>query len=111
MCLSHDLPPYTSSQKDVTDDVLVSADPPTPFNHSCEFEVGEDLGSPSELDLSITAYKEHYDKDKSKTMSLQETCMEVIEPTKLEFNDEFADNKSFSCEFADNKSFDEHFLC
>ena len=58
------------------------------FNHSCEFEVGEDLGNPSKLDLSITTYSEHHYKDKSKAMSLQESCEEVIEPTILDFDDD-----------------------
>jgi len=36
--LSPDLAPHTNSQKDVTDDVLVYANPPTTFDDSFEFE-------------------------------------------------------------------------
>jgi len=72
--LSHDIAPHNSSLKDVTKDVLVYADSPAPFNYSCEFEVGEDLGNPNELDLSLDlsfmTYNEHHDKDKSEAMSL-----------------------------------------
>ena len=50
---------------EITDDTLVYANPPVPFNNSRKFEVGEDLGNPSELDLSIMTYNEHYDEDKS----------------------------------------------
>ena len=34
--LSPDLVPHTNSQKDVTDDILVSIDPPTTLNNFCE---------------------------------------------------------------------------
>jgi len=89
--------PHTSSAKDVTEDVLVSAHPPAPFNHSCEFEVDEDLGNPSELNLSIRTYNEHHDKDKSEAMPLQESYEEVIEPTVLDFNHDilFVEYQSF----------------
>lgn len=53
MSVSQDLSPHTSSPKGITEDVLVSADPLAPFNHSSEFEVGEDLENPSELDIVI----------------------------------------------------------
>ena len=50
--------------------------------------MGEDLGNPSELDLSIMTYNEHHDKDKSEAISLQESCEEVIEHTILDFDDD-----------------------
>jgi len=53
MSLSQDLAPYTSSPKDVTEDILVYADPPILFNDSCEFEVGEQFDTASELDMNI----------------------------------------------------------
>jgi len=65
MFLSQDLAPHTSSPKDLTDDILVSSNPPTPFNHSREFEVGEDLETPSELDMSIKSDVENHEIDES----------------------------------------------
>jgi len=52
--LSEDPTPYTSSPKDVTEDVLVFAQLPTTLNDSFEFEEGDECGNPSELDLSVT---------------------------------------------------------
>jgi len=43
LSLSPDLEPVPSSDKDITDDVLIYADPPVPFNYTCEFEVDEHL--------------------------------------------------------------------
>ena len=110
MSLSQDLAPHTSSPKDVTEDVLVSSDPPAFFHHSCECEMGEDLESASELNMSITPDVEHRDLDDSKDIS-QGTCEEKIEPTILEFNDDIlsVEYKSFACGFDDNESFDEGF--
>ena len=68
--LSQDLASHSSSPKDVTEDILIFVDPPAPFNHSCEFEVDEDLGNPSEFDLSITTYNEHNEIDGSEPVSL-----------------------------------------
>jgi len=63
MSLSQDLAPHTIPPMEITDDVLVCADPPTPFKQSCEFEVGDNLETPHELDLSITTYNEHHEMD------------------------------------------------
>ena len=63
MSLSQDLTPHNSSPEDVTDDILVSIDPSSPFNHSHEFEVGEDLETPSKLDMSIKSDIEHHEID------------------------------------------------
>ena len=107
--LSHDIAPHTSSPKDVTEDLLVYAYSPAPFNHSCELEVAEYLRNSSELDLSIITYNEHHDKDKSEAMSLHESYEEVIEPTILDFDDDIllVEYESFSCGFDINESFDE----
>jgi len=72
--LSPNLALHTSSPKDVTEDVLVSANPPTPFNHSHEFEVVEDLKNPSELDMSIKSNIERHKIDEFEEAILQETC-------------------------------------
>ena len=42
MSLSLNFTLESSLHKDVTEDILVFADPPTPFNHSCEFEEHEE---------------------------------------------------------------------
>ena len=47
---------------DVTEDVLVSTDPPTTLNDSLEFEEDDECGNPSELDLSFIT-NEHHDLD------------------------------------------------
>jgi len=65
MCLSSDLAPYTNSPKGITDDVLVSADPPTTLNDFYEFDVGEPPNTISELDISITLEVKHQDLDES----------------------------------------------
>ena len=51
MSLSPDPAPQTSSLKGITDDVLVSVEPPTTLNDFCEFQEGEDLKSASELNM------------------------------------------------------------
>ena len=84
MSLSHDLAPHTSSHKGITNDVLACADPPSAFNDSYEFEVGEQFNTAGELDMSITSKVEHHDALEHIS---QESCVEVIEPIKLEFND------------------------
>lgn len=61
LSLSLDLTPTTNSPKDVTDDVLLYAYPPTTFNDSFEFEEGRDLEKPSELDMSITTEVKRHD--------------------------------------------------
>jgi len=78
--LSLDLASLTSSSKDVTADVLAYADQPTPFTHSREFEVGDDLEIPGVLDISITPEVELHDLDDSEDIPL-ELCDEVTEPT------------------------------
>ena len=45
--------PRTSSPRGITDDVLVSANPPTALNSFCEFDVGEQSNTVGELDISI----------------------------------------------------------
>jgi len=109
--LSADLVPHTSSPKDVTEDVLVYANPPTSFNHSLEFEVDEDLENPSELDMSITSDIDHHEIDEPGEILLPETCVEVIEPTILDFDDATlsVEYESFSCRFYIIESFDEGF--
>ena len=73
--------------------------------------VGDDLGSRIELDVSIKSNTKHHDLEESKSISLHEPCAEVIEPTKLEFNNDILsiEYESFACEFDDNESFDEGF--
>ena len=59
MHLSPALAPHTNSQKDVTDDVLISVDPPTSLNHSCEFEE-EDFKNARELEA--ICFQESYEE-------------------------------------------------
>ena len=61
--LSSDLAPHISSRDDITDDILVSAVPHTTLHDSCEFEVGEQFDTASELDLSITTDFKHHELD------------------------------------------------
>jgi len=65
MFLSPDLAPYTSSRKGITDDVLVSIDPRATLNDFCEFDVGEQSDTVSELDMGITRKLEPCDLDES----------------------------------------------
>jgi len=60
--------------------------------------------------MSVTT-DEHHERDETEKAILQEICVEVIEPTKLEFNDDnlSIEYESFSCEFDGNESFDEGF--
>ena len=111
MSLSQDLASHTSSPMEVTDDILVPFEPPAPFNNSSEFEVGEDLESRRDLDLNIKSNIKHHEIDESEETILQETWADVIEPTKLKFNDTILSVKyeSFSYGFNDNESFDEGF--
>jgi len=64
------LAPAPSSHKDVTDDVLIYAGPPAPFNDSYEFEVGEQFDTAGELDMSITSEVEHHNLDESNGLYL-----------------------------------------
>jgi len=48
LSLSPDLAPHTSSHKDITNNVLVFADPPTTLNDSFKFGEGEDFESARE---------------------------------------------------------------
>ena len=63
--LSQDLAPHTSSPTDITEDVLVSGDPPAHFHHSRDFEEGDDLESASDLNMSVIPQIEHRDFDES----------------------------------------------
>ena len=109
--LSQDLAPHTSSPMDVTEDALVSTDPPAPFHHSREFEEGEDLESASELNMSVTPNIEHRDFDESDNTILQEIIMEIIEPTSLKFGNDILsiEYESFSCGFDINEGLNEGF--
>ena len=88
MSLSPDLAPCSSSPKGITDDVVVSADPPTTLNDFCEFEVGEQCDTINELDISVTPEVEPSDLDESQEDISQELCDEVTEPTILDFDDD-----------------------
>jgi len=85
--LSTDLTPCTSSLKDVIKDILVYVDLPTTLNNFCEFKVGKQFDTVSELDISVTPEVEPHDLDDSKDIS-QELHDEVTEPTILDFNDD-----------------------
>jgi len=107
MSLSLDLASCTSSPKGITADVLVSADPPTMLNDFCEFDVGEQSDTVSELDISITPEVEPYDLDDLKDIS-QELCDKVTELTMLDFDDDilYAEYESFSSGFDITKGLD-----
>ena len=92
MPLSHDFAHQTSTLRDVTEDVLDSTNPPTPFNRSCELEEAEEFESASEFD-------KHHAFNESEDIFEQESCKGVVEPTKLEFDDDnfSMDYKYFSC--------------
>ena len=83
--LSPDIASHTSLPKDVTEDVLVYTNSPAPFNHSCEFEVGEDFENPNELDMSITNTVKHHDELEA---IVHESCEKEDEPTNLKFEDD-----------------------
>ena len=85
--LSRDLTPEPSLPKDVAKDVLVSADPHSPFTNSFEFEESEEFERRNELDMCITTKVEHHDMDESETICFQESCKEEVEPTDLEHSD------------------------
>jgi len=61
MSVSPNHAPHTNSHKIITDDVLVFSNLPTILNDSFEFEVGEDLVNPSELDMSVKSDIEYYE--------------------------------------------------
>ena len=84
MSLLSDLASHTSSHKDITEDVHASADQPAPFIHSCEFEVGEDLKSAGELDMSITLDVEYHE---SEAIYLHESREEKVESSIFELDD------------------------
>jgi len=67
--LSSDLASYTSSPKDVTEDILVYVDLPTTLNDFCKFQVGEQFDTIGELDISITPEVERYNLDDLKDIS------------------------------------------
>jgi len=85
MPLSSDLASLTSSPKYVTED------------NFCEFDMGEQSDTVSELDISITPEVEPYDLDDSKGIS-QELCDEVTELPILDFDDDilYVEYESFS---------------
>ena len=58
--------------------------------------------------MSITSDIEHHKIDESEEAILQETCAEVIEPTKLEFNNDIlsVEYESFLCGFDVNVGLD-----
>jgi len=109
MSLSPDFAPCTSSPKGITDDVPVSASPPTTLNNFCNFDVGEQSDSVSELDIGITLEVEPHNLHESQ--EVKELCDEVIEPTILDFDDDifYAEYKSFSCGFDVTKGVDVDF--
>jgi len=109
MSLSPNLTPDTCSPKDVIEDLLVSAKPPTRLNDSFEFEVGEDLENLSELDMNVTSKVEHHDE--AEAICFQESCEEQVEPTNLGFDGDIlsVEYESFSCGFDANESLDEGF--
>jgi len=86
MPLSPNLKPEFRSPRDVTEDVLISAIPPAPFNDSFVFKEGEEFENASELDLKISTEDEPLDIDESEDICLRETCEAVVEPTNLEFD-------------------------
>ena len=108
MSLPPNLAPHTSSHTDVTDDVLIYADPPTTLHDSSEFEAGRALESASELDMSIPSAIEHHDKLEDIS---QESCEEEVEPTNLEFNIDIlsVEYEYFSCGFDITTSLDKSF--
>ena len=85
--LSPELAPCTNSQEDITDDVLIYADPTTLFNDSFESAKGQESENASELDTSMTTDVKRHDLDDSEDIAIQEPCEEEIGPTNLEFND------------------------
>ena len=96
LSLSPDLALEPSSYKDVTEDVLIFGDPPTPFTHSCELEEGEGFESASELDMSIIIEVAHHSYRDSRDTSVKESCGDVVKfvPANLEFD--VADYECFS---------------
>ena len=67
--LSFDLAAHISSPNDITEDVLVSVNPPTPFYESFEFEDGEESSRNCELDMSNTT-DEHHERDETEEVIL-----------------------------------------
>ena len=61
--LSPNLEPEFSSPRDITKEVLISAELPAPSNNCFEFEEGKEFENTSELDLKITTEDEHHDID------------------------------------------------
>jgi len=49
--------------------------------------VGDDLGNPSELDVSINSNIKHHELDELAAISLQEPCKKGVEPTDVDFDD------------------------
>jgi len=63
--------------------------------------VGEQFSTVGELGMSAKSNIERHEIDESEEAILRETSAELIEPTKLEFNDDtlFVKYESFSCGF------------
>jgi len=76
-------------------------------NDFCEFDVGEQSDTISELDTRITPEVEPYDLDDLKGI-LQELCNKVIELTILDFDDDifYVEYESFSCQLDVTEGFD-----
>ena len=96
LSLFPDLTLEPSSQKDVIEHVLIFADLPAPFTHSCELEEGEGFESASELGMSITTEVVHHNYRDSEDTFVKESCGDVVKfvPTNLEFD--VAEYKCFS---------------
>ena len=78
LSLSPDLALEPSSHKDVTEDILIFADPLAPFTHSCELEECEGFESASELDMIITTEVAHHNYRYSKDTFVKESCGDEV---------------------------------
>ena len=110
MSLSPDLATHSNSQKDVTENVIVFADPPTIFDEFSESEDGQESEHTSELDMSIPSVVELRDLDDLNAIP-QDSHEKDNEPTILDFDDSIlsVEYESFSCGFDITASFDEGF--
>ena len=110
MSLSPDLATHSNSQKDVTENVIVFADPPTIFDEFSESEDGQESEHTSELDMSIPSVVELRDLDDLNAIP-QESHEKDNEPTILDFDDSIlsVEYESFSCGFDITASLDESF--
>jgi len=106
MSLSPDLAPHM----DVTEKVLVYANPTTIFDQSSEFAEDQESEHTGELDMSIPSIVELHDLNDSNAIS-QESREKDIEPSILDFDDDILsiEYESFSCGFDITTSLDEGF--